>query len=69
MINLKLARIKRGYTREEISKICGVCVSTVSRWETGSITPPVQALIKLADLFNVSIDYLVGRKENESVNN
>lgn len=65
MINLKIERVRNNYTREHVAKICETTASTIGRWETGVVNPPIQTLIKLADLFNVSIDYLVGRKDNE----
>ena len=65
MINIKIERIKKGYSREYIANLCNTTASTVGRWETGVVYPPLQKIIILADFFNVSIDYLVGRKENE----
>lgn len=42
--------------------------NTISRYETGEREPDISALIKIADYFNVSIDYLVGRTDNPTVN-
>lgn len=38
--------------------------NTISRYETGQREPGISELIQIADYFNVSIDYLVGRTEN-----
>ncbi|MBQ9557637.1 MAG: helix-turn-helix transcriptional regulator [Clostridia bacterium] len=38
--------------------------NTISRYETGDREPGIADLIKIADYFNVSIDYLVGRGDN-----
>lgn len=38
--------------------------NTISRYETGEREPGISELIQIADYFNVSIDYLVGRTEN-----
>lgn len=38
--------------------------NTISRYETGDREPGIADLIKIADYFNVSIDYLVGRSDN-----
>ena len=41
----------------------GIDQRTISNYETGKTSPDAYALIKLADFFDVSIDYLVGRTE------
>lgn len=38
------------------------------RYETGEVDPPTSKTIALADYFNVSIDYLVGRTDNPEIN-
>ena len=47
----------------EVAKYLGVTQSTYS-YERGEINIPVEALIKLADLYDVSLDYLVGRSKD-----
>lgn len=47
----------------DVSKATGIDQKTLSNYETGKTRPDSEALIKLADFFNVSIDYLVGRSE------
>ena len=48
----------------EVDKYLGVTQSTYSSYERGDINIPVEALIKLADLYDVSLDYLVGRSKD-----
>ena len=48
----------------EVAKYLGVTQSTYSSYERGDINIPVEALIKLADLYDVSTDYLVGRSKD-----
>lgn len=45
----------------ELAKYLGVSQGTYSLYERGEVNIPVDALIKLADFYNVSLDYLVGR--------
>ena len=45
----------------DLAKATGIDQRTISNYETGRTSPDAYALIKLADFFNVSIDYLVGR--------
>ena len=42
--------------------------NTISRYETGEREPSINELIKIADYFNVSIDYLLERTDNPTVN-
>ena len=48
----------------EVAKYLGVTQSTYSSHERGDINIPVEALIELADLYDVSLDYLVGRSKD-----
>ena len=41
--------------------------NTISRYETGEREPGVKELIKIADYFNVSVDYLLGRTDNPNM--
>ncbi len=45
----------------DVAAATGIDQKTLSNYETGKTNPDSYALIKLADFFNVSIDYLVGR--------
>ncbi len=49
--------------QQEIAKYLGVTQSTYSEYEGGTINIPIDMLIKLADLYHVSLDYLVGRSD------
>ncbi|MCL2370283.1 MAG: helix-turn-helix transcriptional regulator [Firmicutes bacterium] len=60
---LKQIRTERGIGQVEIAKAIGVSKSVVSFWETGKCEPTLTPIIKLANFFDIDIDYLVGRKE------
>lgn len=62
MINIKIARIRKRLTQKDIAELMDVNINTVSRWETGAKLIPVDKLIKLADILEVSLDYLAGRE-------
>lgn len=47
----------------DLANAVGIDQRTISNYETGKTSPDSFALIKLADYFNVSIDYLVGRTD------
>ena len=59
--NIRSLRIDNGYTQKQIGEHLGISQNTYSQYEIGVLNYPVDVLIKLADLYNVSIDYLVGR--------
>ena len=48
----------------DVAKATGIDQKTLSNYETGKTNPDSYALIKLADFFGVTIDYLVGRTNN-----
>ncbi|MBQ6922474.1 MAG: helix-turn-helix transcriptional regulator [Clostridia bacterium] len=51
--------------QSDLAKATGIDQRTISNYETGKSDPNSDALIKLADFFNVSIDYLVGRTKKD----
>lgn len=63
MLNLKLARIKKRYTQQQLADIIGEKMISISRYETGASKPPIGKLCKLADVLEVSTDYLLGREK------
>ena len=54
-------RMKEGRTQEETSKILGIAPTTYAGYETGRREPDIETLIKIATLYNVALDYVVGR--------
>ena len=42
--------------------------NTISRYETGTREPSISELVRIADYFNVSVDYLLGRTDKPSIN-
>ena len=58
---LREVRMLKGLTQEELSEIVGVGLRNYQYYEQGKHVPSFEVLIKLADVLNVSIDYLVGR--------
>lgn len=52
-------RLKRGITQKELASMCGVHQTAVSQWEKERTLPDKESLIKLSDIFGVSIDTLM----------
>lgn len=63
-INEQIAflRKQRGMTQEELALTLGVTNQSVSKWENNICCPDIQLLPKIAELFNVSVDSLLGYK-------
>ena len=57
---LRYTRERKNIKQREIAEILGVDYSTVSGWETGKDTIPLKYLIKYANIYNYSLDYLFG---------
>lgn len=67
MIQIKAYRTKLGQTQAELASACNVKQNTVSAWETGRSEPDFESLKKMADIFNCSLDELLGQKEKPVV--
>lgn len=52
---------KHNLTPYKVSKDTGISQSTLSDWKTGRAKPKVEKLLLIADYFDVSLDYLLGR--------
>lgn len=59
--NIKFFRLQLGLTQEKLANLLQGKKSLVSNYENGHSTPDIYILIKLADIFQVSLDELVGR--------
>jgi transcriptional regulator with XRE-family HTH domain len=55
-------REKKGWTQEELTTTIGISRAALSHYEKSRRKPDFETLTQLADLFQVSIDYLIGRK-------
>ncbi len=66
--NLRAIREDRDIKQKDIAKILNISQNTYSQYETGVIELTAQTLVKLADFYNVSIDYLLDRTNNPKIN-
>jgi len=66
-MRLKEIRKARGISQQKLALILHTNQNTISRYETGEREPGIAELIKIADYFNVSIDYLLERTDFPSV--
>lgn len=66
-MRLKELRRAKGISQLKLALDLNTSQNTISRYENGEREPGINELIKLADYFNVSIDYLVGRTDNPTI--
>ena len=64
--NIRLLRTTKGISQVEFAKALDVTKQCVSNWENDNIQPSIEMLVKIADFFSVSTDFLLGLK-NEKV--
>ena len=65
---IKSERQKTGWSQAELAKILKLkSAGTVGNWESGTAIPDIEKLSLLADMFSVSIDYLVGRVNDDEL--
>ena len=62
---LQWLRDKRHISRRVLSELCGLNKNTVARYERGVNEPTLASLVALADYFEVSVDYLLCRKNQQ----
>ena len=65
MTKLKELRKKRGLTQAQFGKLWGASQNTVSNWENGNSEISNDLLVQFAKYFSVSVDYLLGREDQE----
>src|ERR1051325_60233 len=63
---LRELRTKHNYTHEKLSELLSVGISMIARYETGTTDPTADVVGRIADVFDVSADYLLGRTDDAS---
>lgn len=68
MKNLKEFRKKYNLTQKQVAEKINVSQQTYNNYETKNYEPTIETLIKLAKLFNVSVDKLIGNETSNNIN-
>ena len=61
--NIRKLRLDNGYTQKQIAEMLGVSQNTYSQYEIGVLNYPVDVIIKMADFYGTTTDYLLGRTD------
>ena len=64
---LKELRKSRGYTQISVQMQTGIEQALLSKFENGERIPPTETLMRLAEFYNVSIDYILCRTDNPNI--
>lgn len=67
MQRLEELRKEKDLLQKDVASAVNHSITCISDWERGKREPSIDDLIRLADFFGVSIDYLVGREEEDGV--
>ena len=67
-VRLKQCRAEKGFTQREVAIYCDITEKTYQNYELMTREPKLEVLIKIADVFDVSLDYLAGRTDIRQVN-
>ncbi len=63
--NMMLLRKKKGLSQAELGKMIGTSGDVIGRYERGDISPSIEAVAKIADALEVSVDYLIVKTKME----
>jgi transcriptional regulator with XRE-family HTH domain len=61
---LQQLREKKGISRKVLSELCGLYSDAIRRYEREEDEPTLHSLVAIADFFEVSVDYLVGKERD-----
>ncbi len=64
---IKVLREKMGLTQTELSKKLNITRSSVNAWEMGISAPSTQYIVELAEIFNITTDFLLGVSNNHVI--
>lgn len=67
-LRIKELRLSHSLNQVELAKRLSVTKQTISNWENNNIQPSVDMLVKIADCFSVTTDYLLDRENKISIN-
>ena len=62
-VRLKELRIQKGLQQIDVAKVLNCSYVTISRWEMGVRNPSLDDIVRIANYFNVTTDYLLGLQD------
>ena len=65
--NIKQLRLQQGLSQVKFAQVMCVTKQCVSNWENDNVLPSIEMLVKMADFFSVTTDFLLGRSTNTTI--
>ena len=65
--NLRKLRLEKGVSQMQLANAVWVTQQSINKYENHNIEPDIETLIRIADYFDTSVDYLIGRTDNGRV--
>lgn len=62
---LKQLRAKKGISQQQLAIVLGTSQQSINKYENHGVEPDIEMLIKMADFFQTSVDYLIGHSDIE----
>lgn len=62
-LSLAAARVNAGMKQKDVAEIMGVHTNTIINWENGLVQIPAEQIMKLSEIYNVPLEYLISKKE------
>ena len=63
--NIKLLRTRRGLSQQQLASVINVSQQSINKYENHDVEPNIDTLCAIAEFFNVSVDFLIGRTDIE----
>ncbi|MBE5780672.1 MAG: helix-turn-helix transcriptional regulator [Clostridiales bacterium] len=61
--NLKKLRQEKGISQKQLADVVSVSQQSINKYENHSVEPDIETMIRIADYFDTSVDYLIGHSE------
>lgn len=61
--NIKKLRIDKGLSQQQLAEIIGVSQQSINKYENHNVEPNIETLSLLAEFFDTSVDFIIGRTE------
>lgn len=65
--NLKYLRNKRNISQQQLADVIGVSQQSINKYENHNVEPDIDTLIKIAEFFNTSVDFLIGHTDIDHI--
>ncbi len=63
LMNLKKLREEKGVTQKQLADVIAVSQQSINKYENHNIEPDISTLIKMAEFFDTSVDYIIGHSK------